>query len=321
MLYDYEKRWRNYTTAKWNAALAGSQNKKTIEQSFVSETLSISTTRFVPSVPVLEETPQDDELAEIELVLRENRYRQYIVGGAHRAANETTEAVPVNYVGGLLAFYRTGHKVISASGIIEHDDDKIEMKFPAELRAGDFVVVRESDRDLVKEMADALLVRAGKAELRELSAKWKEALVIESLFYSPEEIYSKLQKAGCTRGYQAVRSWITDDDMIAPQSKQDLEHIAAVTESGVLKEKLDLVYEAAQTVKSAHVQAGKALSLQLRHKISSALKEFGDIDPFNLWDPIEMEIEDIGLVKILKITDIGAPVIVDIADTNRLIGR
>ena len=182
-------------------------------------------------------------------------------------------------------------------------------------------MVRESDRDLVKEMADALLVRAGKAELRELSAKWKEALVIESLFYSPEEIYSKLQKAGCTRGYQAVRSWITDDDMIAPQSKQDLGHIAAVTESGVLKEKLDLVYEAAQTVKSAHVQAGKALSLQLRNKISSALKEFGDIDPFNLWDPIEMEIEDIGLVKILKITDIGAPVIVDIADTNRLIGR
>lgn len=321
LLYDYEKRWRNYTTAKWNAALASSQNKKTIEQSFMSETLSISTTRFVPPVPVPEETPQDDELAEIELVLRENRYRQYIVGGAHKAANETTEAVPVNYVGGLLAFYRTGHKVISASGIIEHDDDRIEMKLPSELREGDFVVVRESDRDLVKEMADALLIRAGKAELRELSAKWKEALVIESLFYTPEEIYSKLQKAGCTRGYAAVRSWIMDDDMIAPQSKQDLEHIAAVTESGVLKEKLDLVYEAAQTVKSAHVQAGKALSLQLRHKISSALKEFGDIDPFNLWDPIEMEIEDIGLVKILKITDIGAPVLVNVADTNRLISR
>ena len=44
-----------------------------------------------------------------------------------------------------------------------------------------------------------------------------------------------------------------------------------------------------------------------------------DIDPFNIWEPIEMQVEGIGTVRILKIIDIGAPVTVDIADTNRLI--
>lgn len=319
LLYDYEKRWRNYTTAKWNSALDNTQNRRTIERSFITDTLQVSTKRFMQEEIKTHEIPGEDEFSVIELVLRENKYRQYVANGGQKAADDTTEAIPVNYVGGFLAFYRTGHKVISASGIIGQDADKIEMKLPTELKMGDFVVVRETDHDLVKEIADVILARTGNNGLRELSSKWKEALTIETLFYSVEEIYEKLQKVGCTRGYQAVRSWILDDDMIAPQSKQDLEHIAAVTESGVLKEKLNQIYEAAQAVKAAHVQAGRVLSLQLRKRVASALKEYEDIDPFNIWEPIEMQVDDVGLVRILKIIDIGTPVIVDIADTNRLI--
>lgn len=319
LLYDYEKRWRNYTTSKWNAALDSSHNRKTIEKSFATDSLQVSTSRFVLPAPESKELPQEDEFAEIELILRENKYRQYVASGGQKVESETTEATPVNFVGGYLSFYRTGHKVISASGIIEHDADKIETKLPNELKMGDFVVVRESDHDLVREMADVMLARSGKSNLREISIKWKEVLEIETLFYSTEEIYEHLQKAGCTRGYQAVRAWITDEDMIAPQSKQDLEHIAAATGSGVLKEMLDDVYEAAQAVRTAHTQAGRVLSQKLRERVVAALKDYGDIDPFNIWDPIEMQIEDVGLVRILKIIDIGSPVVVDIADTNRLI--
>ena len=319
LLYDYEKRWRDYTTAKWSTALNNTQNRRTIEHSFTTETLQVSTRRFVQDEIKMYDTPREDEFSEIELALRENKYRQYVASGGQKAADETTEAIPINYVGGFLAFYRTGHKVISASGIIEQDADKIEMKLPTELKMGDFVVVRETDHDLVKEIADVILARAGQTGLRELSSKWKEALTMETLFYSAEEIYKKLQNAGCTRGYQAVRSWLMDDDMIAPQSKQDMEYIAAVTGSGVLKEKLNQIYEAAQAVKAAHIQAGRELSFQLRNRVALALKEYEDIDTFNIWEPIEMQVDDVGLVRILKIIDIGTPVIVDIADTNRLI--
>lgn len=319
LLYDYERRWKNYDSSRWNSALNSAENRKTIERSFSNDKIQVSTRRFVPPIQEAVEIPKADELSEIETVLRENKYRQYVASGGKKAENETVEAIPVNYVGGYLAFYRTGHKIISASDIIENDGDKIETKYPSELHLGDFIVVREVDRDLVKEMADIILEQSGMTEKRAIAGKWREALQIETLFNTPEQIYERLQSVGCTRGFQAVRSWIFDEDMIAPQSKQDLENIAAITGNDVLKEMLDQIYSAAQTVKTAHVQAGRNLSLLLRKRVVEALKDYGDIDPFNIWEPIEMMVDGIGTVRILKIIDIGAPVIVDITDTNRLI--
>ena len=49
------------------------------------------------------------------------------------------------------------------------------------------------------------------------------------------------------------------------------------------------------------------------------MKKFEDIDPFNFWEPIDMDIEGIGNVKVLKIIDIGGELQVDSTDTNRLI--
>jgi hypothetical protein len=82
---------------------------------------------------------------------------------------------------------------------------------------------------------------------------------------------------------------------------------------------LDQVADAAQVVWTAHQRAGMELSQKLKSRIVEALKDYGDIDPFNIWEPIEMMVDGIGTVRILKIIDIGAPVIVDITDTNRLI--
>lgn len=320
LLYDYERRWKNYDTTKWDSELKRSDNKTIITSSFNSDQLSISTSRFLEapgSGPA--EIPEADELNEIELILRENKFRQYVANGGMKAAEATAEAIPVNYVGGFLAFYRTGHKVISATKIITQDAEKIETILPDKLQVGDFVVVREADRDIIKEMADIMLSNSGKHGLRELATKWKEALEIEQLFSTPEEIYQKLVASGCTKGYQAVRDWLTDEDMIAPQQKQDLQYIAAITENSVINELLDQIFDAAQEVRSAHVQAGRILSAQLRGRIVEALESYGDIDPFNIWEPIEMMVDGVGPVKILKIIDVGLPIVVDIANTNHLI--
>lgn len=319
LLYEYEKRWKNYSVSKWNSVLDKSQNAVTVRKSFETDNISISMDNFASSVGGEEKPSQHDEFAEIEQTLRENRYRQYTLRGGQKSAGETVEAVPVNYVGGYLAFYRTSHKLISAGSIVENDDDKIESKLPGELRIGDFVVVRVSDQDLIMEMADVMLERSGQKELRKLASLWKDSLLMASVFHSQDEIYERLRKAGCTRGYQTVRGWITDRDMIAPQSRLDLEHIAEATESGVLKEKIDQVYNAAQIVRARHVQAGRELSLLLKKRIVTALKEYGDVDLFNIWEPIEMQVEGVGLVRILKVIDIGKTVTVDIADTNRII--
>ena len=321
LLYDYECRWKNYDLNKWHKELDSSSNKTIIKRSFSRDQMRIYTSRFVdvPKPAQIETTTNDDELNDIERILRDNKYRQYMAKGGSKPADETAEAIPVNYAGGYMAFYRTGHKVVCATKIITDDSNQIDTVLPKDLQVGDFVVVREADRDLIKEMADIILERREKHGLREMAEKWKEALKIELVFSSPEIIYQKLTDVGCNRSYPTVKGWLFDEDVIAPQQKQDLQHIAAITQNSVLSELLDQVYDAAQEVKAAHVQAGRLLSEQLRSKIVEALENYGDIDPFNIWEPIEMNVDGIGIVRILKIIDIGPTLIIDATDTNRLI--
>ncbi len=321
LLYDYENRWKRYDDNKWNSSLHNSENKRIIKNIFAQSGISVQIERFDEKEEVVVIDEQLDELNEIELVLRENKYRQYTARGGTRPENETVEAIPINYIGGYFAFYRTGHKIISASDIILNEGSNIENILPDELSVGDFVVVRESSKDIVRELADVILSNSGMSGLRESAHKWKEALDIEKLFNTEEQIFERLQRAGCTRGYPTVLRWLNDDEFIAPQSKEDMECIAKVTESTVLMELLDDIFDAAQTVKTAHVRAGKVISEMLRNRIVESLREYGEIDPFNIWNPIEMYIDGVGNVKILKIIDIGTPVIVDIADTNRLISE
>ena len=317
LLYDYENRWKNHDSHKWSRALSNSGNKTIIEKSFSTNGVSVSTKSYDRlAIPELSEAPED-ELGEIELILRENKFRQY-AEGSHKGA-EQVSAIPVSFVGGYLAFYRTGHKVVSATKIILMDADKIDIKIPAELKIGDFVVVRETDRDLVREMADVALDNSGKQNLREIASKWKEALQIELLFCTEDELCEKVKSAGCTKGIPTIKRWIDDEDVIAPQSKDDLRIVAAVTENETLLEMLDEIFEAAQEVRRAHVLAGRKLSEQLKTMLVQELKKYEDIDPFNFWEPIDMDIEGIGNVKVLKIIDIGGELLVDSKDTDRLI--
>jgi hypothetical protein len=43
------------------------------------------------------------------------------------------------------------------------------------------------------------------------------------------------------------------------------------------------------------------------------------MDTFNIWDPITLQLEDIGNVKILKVIDIGTMVSIENGNTNRLL--
>ena len=317
LLYDYENKWRNYDFRKWNNALKNSGNKKIIEKSFSSDNIEISTERYDAKSVVEDEKESSDELAEIELILKKNKFKRY--SGDGQTKENTVLAIPVSFVGGYLSFYRSGHKVISATKVITGESEKIEMKLPSELRVGDFVVIREADKDLVRELADLVLANSGKSNLRETASKWHEALEIELLFCTPEQLYERLKEAGCSRGFPTVKRWIEDDDVIAPQSKDDLKIIADVTGNELLSELLDEVFDAAQEVRNAHLLAGKKLSEQLKLNLASELQDFEEIDPFNFWEPIDVEIDRIGNVKVLKIIDIGSEIEVDAADTNRLI--
>ena len=174
---------------------------------------------------------------------------------------------------------------------------------------------------MIRTIADLILERSGKAGMRSLSSKWKEALSVETLFSSYEEIYDKLQENGCGKDYATVRNWMTNEDLIQPNDKEDLVCIAKATGDQVLLEKLDEIYEAGKEVRSAHIQAGRILSNRLKQKIGEFIQNLGEIDVFNIWDPISLQIDEIGQVKILKVIDISSAIPVDAGNTNRLLSE
>lgn len=318
LLYDYENQWQRYAVGRWGKALKISDNMEIMRKSFSSKDFDVSSTRYeeTQEEPVEIAAPVEDEQEDIELVLRENTFRRYTNG--HSAA-DTVDAVPVSYVGGYVAFYRVGHKLISVTSIISNSGKDIKTILPTELKTGDFIVVREADKDIIRELADIILEKSGMSNLRSTAGKWREVLDKEMLFSSVNDFYQKLTNAGCTKGLATVKRWIEDDEIIAPQQKQDLKYIAEVTRSELLKEMLDDIYNAAQEVKTVHMKAGRVLSKQLQKNLAEELKKYGEIDPFNFWDPIEMEIEGIGTIKVLKVRDVGNVVMVEASDTNRLI--
>ncbi|MPN17465.1 hypothetical protein SDC9_164818 [bioreactor metagenome] len=189
---------------------------------------------------------------------------------------------------------------------------------PESLDTGNFIVVREASKDIIRELADEILSNSGMAESCELAAKWKDALEMEGLFSDADEICRKIQSAGCRKNIFTIRQWIKNEDRIIPQDKEDLKYIAIATEDAVLAEKLDEVYEAGKNVQRAHIRAGQALSERLKQQVAEKLTASG-IDPYNIWDPITLYIEGIGNVKILKVIDKGSIICVDALNVNRII--
>ena len=319
LTYECEEKWRKAHTKIWGRVLANSSNSRIVTNSFSQKAReNIAHNASVDEVPLSHEETFD-ELTDIENLIQLNTYRRY--GVSINGENQVVEAYPVNFVGGYLAFYRTGHKIITVTDVIIDGKDNVCLKTPDQLRNGDFVVVRETQRDIIRDIADRILENSGKPRAREIALRWREALSVETMFSTLDEIYYNLQKHGCTRGYQTVKNWVEDEDQFSLSSKEDLICIAKALNDEMLLETIDDVYMAGVDVKRAHVKAGQYLSQRLRVQVAGKISEFGDIDVFNIWDPIELQLEDIGKVIILKIIDINRPIEIDSGNTNRLLAE
>ena len=313
--YKCEERWGKSQKKNIKRILKKNSNADVLNKYFKNK---LETPEEKDDEDVLTPEHYNDELDEIEIFIKENQYRQY---SSTVSSGSKIEALPVSFVGGYISFFGMNHSVISVTGIVSQESEKIDIvKDPLKLSVGDFIAVRESDRDIITEIANKILEKNGKAHLHGIARRWKDALELETLFSTEDEIVQKLRRVGCTRGETTIKNWIShNEDYIAPKNKQDLEFIAEATEDSVLKDTLDDVFEAARIIKGTHQQAGMYLSEVVKTRISNEIERLHGIDAFNVWDPIELELEGIGTIKILKIIDIGERITVPSSIVNRLI--
>ena len=316
--YECEEVWRRAHTKAWKNGLNNESNRSIVKKSF-----SDKIEKAFENAEIIETLDSNESEAlkqqdDFDLLVQESRYRQYTIRGNYDE-NQVVQAKPVGFVGGEFALFTEGHKILCVTKIINQTGKQIEKKDVESLEIGDFIVVREADKDIIREVADRILDANGKADYRDTAALWKEALRIEEAFSSLDSIYNRLIEAGCTRNYQTVKNWIQSDDQIIPQDPGDLKYIAEVTGDSVLMEKMDEVVEAGRFIMTAHIKSGRILSERLSECIATKLINDKSIDPFNIWEPIEMELDDVGAVKVLKIIDIGQEYIaVDASNSNKI---
>jgi len=313
LLSSFENRWKSSHQAQWQNVTTNDSKRR-----FSAEILNI------PFLPIIREHNEEaievsDELDRIEHTMREYRYRKYNIYTGTTEAVTSVEAIPVNFIGGYFAFYRLSRRLITATEIISGESETIKEKLPRDLEPGDFVVVREAEKSVIRELADEMLKVEGTAELRNLSGRWKEPLEKGRLSFTIQELYEQLAKEGCTVGYPTFRNWIEDDDLIGPRNKDDILFIASALGDNYLVENIDKIYEACRIVRNTHQDAGKELSKRLKFQIADTIGNLDTVDPLNLWNPIILQLEDIGTVRILKVTETGSPVTVDAINTNRLL--
>jgi len=189
------------------------------------------------------------------------------------------------------------------------------------LKIGDFVAIREAQKDIIQDIADRILANKGKAQARDIALRWRNVLRVETMFHTLDEIYHNLQLHGCERKEQTIKNWIEDEKQFSVSNKEDLFCIAKAFNDNVLLESIDEVFASGVDVHNAHKEAGRYLSQKLRAQVAERITGYGDVDAFNIWEPIELQLEDIGKVTILKIIDINRPIKIDSGNTNRLLSE
>ena len=186
------------------------------------------------------------------------------------------------------------------------------------LVVGDFVVFRESDRDFIKEIADRFLESQGKSYLRDLSEQWQIGVNKAFREFGIDKLARKLIANGCTVTKQTINSW-ANGLRIIPQNESTLVKIAkAINDENLIKNYKD-IFAAGKVVQSMHQKAGIRLSQKLKVTLPQVLGTIQNIEVSGINDPINIDLEEIGKVTILKITDIGEIVEIPSTDINRLI--
>ena len=138
------------------------------------------------------------------------------------------------------------------------------------IRVGDVLVFRDGGRkDVIQALADAQLGPEAPA-IRERAARWHKALRESGL--DEATLMNELVEVNCPRTLQTVRSWLTDDSMIGPQNKSDLEAIAYAAGDQKLLEDAPDIWQAIHILRGEHLSAGMRLSRILLENFLSDLE-------------------------------------------------
>ncbi|MFC1991463.1 DrmE family protein [Chloroflexota bacterium] len=306
LAYPFEQKW--FTSAQRNWTKRNSFN---IHAKDFSEILGLTEEELdlieYEVVEAVEPVRKDDfDIFEFELKLKTYRYSAY--ASSLGTAEELCRAKLVVFSQNRFAFITESHRLPVVTDIMKGEivEREIPRKHIEELRVGDYVLFQESNRDIIREIADKGLAKGGQSHLRKVAGLWKEALreAYWKMSGDFDGLVDLLRKVGCGRHPATIRNWLTDEDQIGPGISTDLQLIATATGNKTLVEGLAQVKSAISAVRGAHIQA----SAYIRSKLLTTLPGIVEGErglPGYARESIQLNLDEFGQVTILRIEEIG----------------
>lgn len=295
--YEHETEWIASVKRNYDDMFGG--NKRTYKKF-----ASMAPTERKEPVKVEKEVPERrSRLEDFEFKINAYR-RERILAKLDGEGDDNVSARCLTFVRGNIAFVTESYNIPVVTDVIEDSrkrEDIPQRKIDS-IQVGDYLLFRESsDRDLIRETADIGLKNAGKEGLREKSAKWRVALqtVYTECGKDPRKVWEKLREYNCRRTKSTIRTWLSDENPIAPQDKADIEKIMYAAGDDELEAVLDETLEAIESVRSAHRQAAHQIIKKLNKAVAENIDDIEESD-------FAIEFEGVGTVTLVCVESIDS---------------
>lgn len=305
ILYSFEERWRSNFRRDFNSSLQHSKTLQTASELHIDEEI-----KHVPfdEKEYVDQSNKEYEEFDFDSVIGK------IYGIGPEPAEHDDDFVPC-----CLVFSRNfrisllpTHKVIDVSELIA-GNNRIIQRPAQELQHGDCFVVRESNKDIVAEVADGIIGENAE-QLRKEVGLWYLCLDRLITEYGFDSIYQKLNdNILCSK--QQIRYW-SMGETICPDNPRVYETIASLCKSYSDKEityfcdNYKSLYEKGKRLQRIHMIAGKKINQQLRKKH----KEISDI----YYSGGRGYLAGIGEVVIIEVDAVYSNQVINRAKLNKL---
>lgn len=314
ILYDYENKWRERYVKKFDECIPHETIRKTADKiSFAQEDIYDK-----PLDRIF--TEDSEEFEEISDYNISNTIIRSTFGstGVEQDSAEAIDCIPVILSEDKIAYFYPTHDVIDVTALSKGNVDRPTKKEAIKLKKGDKILIRQSDKDIIREKADILMAQNGENDLRAQTEIWSTLLGIYAKNKSIVDVCRELNAEGGECTFQQVRYWLSGET-IMPRDKEVLIAIGIVASRvPELKEMcenylnvIDSIHEAGRKVQGYHQSAGRWLTSELKNKaqeiktIANSSISYG-------------EVEGIGEIHIYTVEDVLNKEIIARGKINRI---
>ncbi len=314
VLYDFENKWREHYVKKFDECIPHETVKSVAnEVRFNSEEILEKPIDDV----FITETDSCDDISDYNTpsaIIRST----FVGTGVSQSSTNAVECIPVLLTKDKIAYFYPSHDVIDVTLLVDGESDRPIKKEATKLKKGDKILIRQSDKDIVKEKADELMAIHKEQNLRSKAEIWSVLLNAYAKNKTVSEVCTGLNAEGGECTLQQVRYWLSGE-VIMPRDKDVLIAIG-IAASNDLEIKalcdeylnsIEQICAAGQKIQSYHQQAGKWLTNELKNKAN-------EIKLINMSDDPSGEILGIGDIYIYTVEDVLEKELIERGKINKI---